>query len=261
MSIGDKVAATMLFDFRRSLTISRLSVFVILSLFPPAIMAINLFGPGLDAAPVIIGVTVMMAGILAELLWATPIVYGELEGKTWLYLAVRPRGVVSVLLGKYLAAAVWTMSVCTIAMTLSVLLAAAAQVPDAFKMWLVFLFLIILAAFAYAAIFALIGVLFHRRAMVFAMGYVILLEVFVAQIPAIINQITIRHHLTALAVKWLDFRQLGGEEVPDFFLEQVLGVKEPDWRNILMVVATTVVALGMSLVIISNREYITADEV
>jgi ABC-type transport system involved in multi-copper enzyme maturation permease subunit len=261
MSIGGKVAATVLFDFRRSLTISRLSVFVILSLFPPAILAINLFGPGLDAAPVIIGVTVMMAGILAELLWATPIVYGELEGKTWLYLAVRPRGIVAVLIGKYFVAVLWTMAVCTIALTLCALLAAAAGVPHALMMWLVFLFLIILAAFAYAAIFALIGVLFHRRAMVFAMAYVILLEVFVAQIPALINQITIRHHLTALAVKWLDFRQLGGEEVPDFFLEQVLGVKEPDWRNILMVVATTVVALGTSLVIICNREYITADEI
>lgn len=261
MRFGGKVAATVLFDFRRSLTISRLSVFVVLSLFPPSIMAINLVGPGLEVAPVIIGVTVMMTGILAELLWATPIVYGELEGKTWLFLAVRPRGIMAVLLGKYLVAALWTTAVCSISMTLCVLLAAAAQVPNPLQLWLVFLFLIVLAAFAYAAIFALIGVIFHRRSMVFAMAYVILLEVFVAQIPAIVNQITVRHHLTALAVKWLDFRQLGGEEVPDFLLEQVLGIKEPDWRNILMVIGTTVIALGTSMLIICNREYITADEV
>src|SRR6186713_867278 len=105
MSLGGKIAATAWFDFRRSLTVSRLSVFVVLCLFPPAILAINLYGPGRDAAPVIIGVTVMMVGILAELLWATPIVYGELEGKTWLFLAVRPRGIIAMLLGKYLIAA------------------------------------------------------------------------------------------------------------------------------------------------------------
>jgi ABC-type transport system involved in multi-copper enzyme maturation permease subunit len=261
MSIWDKILATAQFDFRRSLTVSRLSVFVVLSLFPPAIMALNLRGPGVEAAPVIIGVTVMMVGILAELLWATPIVYGELEGKTWLFLAARPHGILAVLLGKFLVAAIWTMSVCSIALTLCVLLASMAQVPRALQMWPVFLFLIALAAFAYAAIFALIGVLFHRRAMVFAMIYVIVFEVLIAQVPAIINQITVRHHLTALAVKWLQFRHLGDEEVPDFILRQMLGVHEPDWKNILMVVATTAIALAASMWIIRSREYLTAEEV
>ena len=261
MSLWNKIAATALFDFRRSLTISRLAVFVVLSLFPPAIMGINLFGPGRYAAPVIIGVTVMRVGILAELLWATPIVYGELEGKTWLFLAVRPRGVMAMLLGKYLIAALWTLAVCFIAMTLCVLLAAAAGVQNAVRMWLVFVVLITLAAFAYAAIFALIGVIFHRRAMVFAMAYVIVFEVLVAQIPAVINQLTVRHHLTALAVKWLDFRYLGDEEVPDFILQQMLGAQEPDWKNILAVAATAAIALAASMQIIKSREYLSAEEV
>lgn len=261
MSLWDKIAATALFDFRRSLTISRLSVFFVLALFPPAITAINLMGPGLDAAPMIIGVTVMMSGILAELLWATPIVYGELEGKTWVFLATRPRGILAVLLGKYLIAVLWTSAVCSIALTMCVLLAAAAGVHNALSIWLVYLILIILAALAYAAIFALIGVLFHRRAMVFAMAYVIVLEVVIAQIPAIINQITVRHHLTALAVKWLDFRYLGGQEVPEFFLQQVLGAQEPDWQNIVVIAINAAVALGASMWIICSREYITADEV
>lgn len=261
MNFWGKIAATALFDFRRSLTLSRLSVFGVLSLFPPAIVAINLFGPGLEAAPVIIGVTVMMVGILAELLWATPIVHAELEGKTWLYLAVRPRGIVAVLLGKYLVAVLWTMAVCSIALTACVLLAALARFPNALQMWLVFLVLITLAAFAYAAIFALIGVVFHRRAMVFAMAYVIVFEVLVAQIPAVINQITVRHHLTALAVKWLDFRYLGDEEVPEFILREMLGVQEPDWQNILTVAATAAIALAASMQIICSREYLSADEV
>jgi len=261
MSLWDKIAATALFDFRRSLTISRLSVFVVLSLFPPAIVAINVFGSGLDAAPVIIGVTVMMVGILAELLWATPIVHSELEGRTWQYLAVRPRGVVAVLLGKYMIAVLWTMAVCCTGLTLCVLLAKLANVPNAAQIWLVFLVLITLAAFAYAAIFALIGVIFHRRAMVFAMAYVIVLEIFVAQVPALINQLTIRHHLTALGVKWLDFRYLGDEEVPEFVLQRMLGAQEPDWQNLFAVAATTVLALAASIWIISSREYVTAEEV
>jgi ABC-type transport system involved in multi-copper enzyme maturation permease subunit len=260
MSFWGKVAATTLFDFRRSLTVSRMAVFAVLSLFPPAILMINLFGPGLEAAPVIIGVTVMMVGLLAELLWATPIVYGELEGKTWIYLAVRPSGVMALLIGKYLIAVLWTLAVCGTALTVCVLVAAVAQVPGALRIWIVFAILITLAAFAYAAIFALIGVVFHRRAMVFAMAYVIIFELLIAQIPAVINQVTVRHHLTALGVKWLNFRHLGDEEVPDFILQYMLGAQEPDWQNLLTVVATTAVALSASMWIIHRREFLSADE-
>lgn len=260
MSFWGKVAATTRFDFRRSLTLSRMAVFAVLSLFPPAILAINAFSGGLEAAPVIIGVTVMMVGLLAELLWATPIVYGELEGKTWAFLAVRPRGILALLLGKYLIAVLWTLAVCGVALTLCVLIAAAAQVPNAMQMWLVFATLVSLAAFAYAAIFALIGVIFHRRAMVFAMAYVILFEILIAQVPAVINQITVRHHLTALAVKWLNFRHLGDEEVPDFILEYMLGAQEPDWKNLSIVLATTAIALGVAIWIIHRREFVSADE-
>lgn len=263
MSFWRKVAATVQFDFRRSLTLGRLSVFLVLSLFPPAIVAINLAGPGLEveAAPVVIGVTVMLVGLLAELLWATPIVYGELEGKTWIFLAVRPRGIVAMLLGKYLVAVIWTLAVCGVSLALSILIAAVAQVPNALHMGFVFSILITLAAFAYAAIFALIGVLFHRRAMVFAMAYVILFELLIAQVPAIINQITVRHHLTALAVKWLDFRILGDEEIPDFIIQQMLGTQEADWQNILMILITATIALALSIQLISKREFLSVDEV
>jgi ABC-type transport system involved in multi-copper enzyme maturation permease subunit len=260
MSLWGKIAATMRFDFRRSLTVSRLSVFVVLTLFPPAILAINSFGPGLEAAPVIIGVTVMLVGLLAELLWATPIVYGELDSKMWVLLAVRPRGLTTLLLGKYLMAVGWTLAVCGASLTLCAFVAAFAQVPNTLRIWLVFASLICLASIAYAAIFALIGVLFHRRAMVFAMAYVILFEVLIAQVPAVINQITVRHHLTALAVKWLNFRNLGDEEVPEFILKYMLGAQEPDWQNLLMVLGTTLFALAASLWIIQHREFVSADE-
>lgn len=261
MSFWRQVAATVVFEFQRSLTISRLSIFVVLALFPPAIVAINARLDGLEVAPVIVGVTVMMSGILAELLWATPIVYAELEGKTWVFLAVRPRGIAAVVIGKYLIAAAWTAAVCTVALTISAAVAELAGVPDVPRLWAVFMVLVLLASLAYAAVFALIGVLFHRRAMVFAMVYVILLEVVVAQIPAIVNQITVRHHLTSLGVKWLDFRYIGDERLEDFILVQMLGAGEADWLNFTAVAAMTAVALGATLWAVTNREYITADEV
>lgn len=260
MNLGRQIAATVAFEFRRSMTLSRLSIFLVLALFPPAIVGINARLAGLEVAPVVIGVTVMMAGILAELLWATPIVYTELEGKTWLFLAVRPRGIAAVVLGKFLIAAAWTAAVCISGLTLSAGIAEAAGAPDVPRLWGVFFILIMLAALAYAAVFALIGVLFHRRAMVFAMAYVLVLEVFIAQLPAIVNQITVRHHLTALAVKWLDFRYFGDEVVSEEVLVEMLGFGEADWQNIVAIAAVTMIALLATLWTVTRREYLTADE-
>ena len=262
MNLWAKAWATVLFDFQRSLTPSRLSVVVVLSLFPPAIMGINLIGDqGREVGPAIIGVTVMMVGILAELLWATPIVYQELEGKTWTYLAVRPFGKLALLCGKYMIAVAWTMFVCSVAMTLSVLLLLRVDIlSDHMHTWLVFMFLILMASFAYGAIFLLLGVLFHRRAMVFAMVYVIGLEGFVGQLPAVVNQLSMRHHLMALAVKWLDVPTFLDAAMREPVMREILGMDEADWVNILMLVVTTLVTFALAAWIVRSREYITSEE-
>jgi ABC-type transport system involved in multi-copper enzyme maturation permease subunit len=68
--------------------------------------------------------------LLGLLLWATPNVHSELEGRTWIYLAVRPDGKAMVLLGKYLTAVAWSASACLLALTISVIVCSAFQRLD-----------------------------------------------------------------------------------------------------------------------------------
>lgn len=279
-----KIFAAARFDLTRALRPGRVAIVFVLAMFPPSIAMITTVNGAYILAPIVIGVTTMMVGVLALLLWATPVVYSEMEGKTWTYISVRPQGKVSLLLGKYLMAVVWAICVCFLAMSVAVVVTESlhanldetttqkldppvetnpenpnagqpVELPTAFDIWWVYTILIGLAAFAYAALFLLFGVIFHRRSMVLAVAYIIFCEFGVAFVPAIVNKITIQHHLTGLAVKWLGVEALVGEE----FIES-MGIAEPPWQNVAFLVAIPLLVMGGTIFLIRNGEYITADE-
>lgn len=122
------------FEFTRTAALSRLSFGALLGLFPVALVTTiqYLGGPLHFAIPGSIALFALIPGltcVLALLLWATPIIHSEIEGRTWPYLAVRPCGKSSILLGKYLAAVVWTVMVAWLSLTLSILAIAVSQNP------------------------------------------------------------------------------------------------------------------------------------
>lgn len=277
-----KILATARFDLARSLRPGRLGIVFVLALFPPAISMITTINGAYVLAPIVIGVTTMMVGILALLLWATPVVYQEMEGKTWTYISVRPEGKISLLLGKYLVSVAWAIVVCSLAMTMAVLVTEGLDqwlgseitqriedfpdsdsntgfsLPTAFDIWWVYMILIVLAAFAYAALFLLFGVIFHRRSMVLAVAYVIFVEAGVAFVPAMINKLTMQHHLSGLAMKWLGISALLEDEDIEVF--EVLGMADPAWQNVAFLIAIPLLVMGGTILMIRNGEYITADE-
>lgn len=256
MNLLQKVLATARFDFARSFRPSRLAVLFVLVLFPPVITAISAVEDGMEFAPAILGVTLMMVGVLALLLWATPIVHQELESKTWAYVSVRPEGKIALLLGKYLMSVLWTVATCTISLFMCVAIIAVSNPnEDVFRIWLVFFSLICMAAMGYGAMFLLFGVMFPRRSMVFAVGYMFFVEGIVATVPALINQLTIRHHLTALAIRWLNF-----DFASDEFAQQIAGMGEPTWQNITILLISPLILLSVTIYLIVTKEFITADE-
>jgi len=88
-------AATCMFELRRSMSIQRISVTAGLALFPPAMLALLIFGAKvssadggalmIDSAQFLTVFLVALVMLLGLLLWATPNVYSELEGKSWLF--------------------------------------------------------------------------------------------------------------------------------------------------------------------------------
>lgn len=124
--------------------------------------------------------------LLGLLLWASPILSSELEGKTWLYLAVRPGGKAANLWGKYISAVIWTAMSAFVSLLFSLSLV---DSDDIFRLLLTMSALVVLSCLAYGALFTLLGVVFQKRAMVVAVAYTILFEGIVSLIPAVINQL------------------------------------------------------------------------
>ena len=247
--------ATALFELARSLTGGRLAAATILALFPPSMTMLTLLATNY-AMPhlVIIGVTVFMVILLAQLLWAAPVVHTELEGKTWIYLASRPQGRVSTVLGKYAIAVFWGFNVAWTAMTLCMLGVLDLFTPhDLFYHWLIFTLMIALACIAYGSVFTLIGALFHRRAMVFCAGYALLSEVVLANIPAVISRFTVQFHLASLAVDLL------GIDNPAAPMQHLYREQGP-WTDLFLIFLITISCLAATIYTLRSREYITADE-
>ena len=207
--------ATCMFEIRRSMTLQRLAVSSVLGLFPPTMLFVSLaISSDSDVSAFVeffVIILVALITVLSLLLWATPIVYTEIEGKSWVFLASRPFGRISVYLGKYLAAVVFTTVVTSISVSLCVAVATAFDLlENPFRSWACLCIIFAIASFVYGAIFSLIGTLLFKRSMVLAVGYMIVWEGIIANFPAIINRLTMRYHLQSLAIEWLGYYVPGG---------------------------------------------------
>jgi hypothetical protein len=255
-----------LFEFKRSLTFGRLIAYFVLALFPPAMILLIAKVSALNHYKPNIMFLTFVVCILALLLWATPNVYSELESRNWLFVTTRPRGRLSILLGKFLAASLSAMLVCFVAIWLScgiVLLFVGRHRADVWTDVASFLpkFTIIamIACLEYSAVFSLIGVLFQRRAMVIAAVYALANEMLFALIPALISQFSIRYHLLGLSLSWLGWFLPVPQ--PDIDVMEMWFASLPLWANLLVLAVVPFVLLAGAGYVIRNREYITADEV
>ena len=190
----------------RSLTFGRIMTWLVMALFPPTLIGIASLQIGgrssIGAAEMNLGYVIMLfflipqiVTVLGLLLWATPIVHAELEAQTWGYYVVRPGARRAVLLGKYAIAVLWAFSSASVAVTFAVPFAA---LTNPLHTWGVLCFLNLLSALAYGALFATLGTLIQKRAMVSAFMYGIIVEGILSTLPAAINQFTVSFRLRSI---------------------------------------------------------------
>jgi ABC-type transport system involved in multi-copper enzyme maturation permease subunit len=201
---------------------------------------------------VLLGLIPSVTTLLGLLLWATPLVQAELEGRTWIYVAVRPRGRVSVLFGKYLTAVAWTALAGWISCSICILIA---EPYYALRLWATLMLIIGLACIGYGALYALIGVAIQRRAMVIAVAYTLIFEFLISFVPAVINQFTIQFRLRNLLVLLMGWRDLFPEDVGGAFLGD-----QPAWLHFVLLGTLILVLLVVASQLIQRLEYVTADE-
>lgn len=237
------------FELKRTLTFSRTMIWLMLAIFPAALIAMVRW-QSQDSIPIDIASLVIfflvpqVSCLLGLLLWATPAIQTELEGQTWIYLAVRPSGKVAVVLGKYLIAVLWTAAAGIFSVTACVLASGASE-PS--KLWLSLCKLVCLSTLSYGALYLLIGVVILRRSIVFAVAYTLLIELVVSLIPATINKLTISHRLRALLADWMDLDTIRSRaEV--IFGEQASG------SHLMFLFGYTIVLLTATVLVVRTRE-------
>lgn len=252
--------AVVRFECRRTLTFSRITFALALALFPAALMGIIRFKHGVSLHANYTGEIVfilfhLIPGIvclMGLLLWATPVLQQELEGRTWPYLAVRPCGKGAILTGKYLMAVGWTVACGLVSLTLSL---AILSPEDFLRIWGALAALVVLASFAYGALFVLIGIMFLRRGLVVAVAYTFIVEFIVSFIPAIIGRLTIQYHLRCLLTIWVDLPWSLGQSNGAAFLSTML-----TWQHLLVLFAWTVVPFCVATYILQQRQLIKTGE-
>jgi ABC-type transport system involved in multi-copper enzyme maturation permease subunit len=189
--------------------------------------------------------------LLGLLLWATPILQTEVEGKTWTYLAVRPGGRVPILVGKYAAAVV--RAIFTALVALSLAMAVFRPAEGALRAWGCLASLAVLSCLAYASLYLLLGVLFLRRAMAVAVVYTFAFEIVVGWIPAVVNQLTVQYYLRSLLAKWFHFT------TGPVLVRGMVGTS-PAWQYALILLAMAAGLLALAALILRRCELVTNNE-
>lgn len=244
------------FEFRRSLSPARVSVWLGLAAFPSVLMALmRLTGANTSVDDTFVVVLYFLIPqltcMLALLLWMSPAIQSELEASSWPYLAVRPRGRRAVLIGKYLNAVLWTFATMSVSLSGAVLIAAPLHPTKTF----VVLFTIgTLAACAYGVLYALIAVVIPQRAMIMALAYTIVVEYIVGFIPALINQVTFQFRLRAIFVQWM-----GWDDIPQG-LSAVTVSEQHSVVHILMIFVMMGLIGWVSLFILDRRQFVASDD-
>jgi ABC-type transport system involved in multi-copper enzyme maturation permease subunit len=246
---------------RRTRTDARAATWLIMVLFPAGLLILYRLEAQTNAdfqppheqilGIVLYGLIPQVVCLMGLLLWVAPVLQAELEGRTWIYLAVRPGGKFATLMGKYLNGVIWTSSAALLGLTIG-MLAGQLHVSQPFRLWCVMACLVGFSCVAYGAAYSVIGALFHRRAMVVSVAYILIFEVVVSNLPALINRFTVQHHLLNLLFRWMDWEMI--EE-----LELAVG-NQPAWQHVAALITYTLVMLTAAALIMRWRQYVTSDE-
>ena len=259
--------ATCRFEIQRSFSLQRLVASLVLIVFPPLMTWVIIQGglrsPRGEVLEYVLFTIIFLVALvclLSLLLWATPNVYGELEGKTWSFIATRPGGRISNFLGKYVTAVLVSFLTTFFALTLCVVVAnrygTLGGGSEPWEKWGILTGIFAIACVVYGAILSMIGAWFTKRAMVVGAGYLIAAETVLSMVPAVVSSFTMSYHLRRLGELWL------GWFLPDEQMEyeMIFGQPGPTWFHLVCLGTALVASIVIGCLIVSNRQYAIGEE-
>ena len=244
-------------EWHRSIVSKRFVSWIFLIGFPVMIVSLIRYAASVNRGtmvletwgPIVYILVPCMCCMLSLLLTASPVLQAELEGRSWIYLAVRPGAKDALLVGKHMYAS--SRTILTAVISLIVCLWIGGFLAE-IRFLMVMLALIVLSSIAYGAVYLFIGVLIPRRAMVVAVIFSAV-EFWVSLAPAMINRLTVQYRLRSLLIDWMNWDDLSSGWLADasVFFSQV-----PWWQHVVVLIGMTVALLIAASIILNRREYI-----
>ncbi|MCO5171723.1 MAG: hypothetical protein M9894_35925 [Planctomycetes bacterium] len=194
-------------------------------------------------------------GILVPLLHTSGLVRDDLEDGTLVYLFTRPLEKPLVLLAKLLAAGGLSAAILTggmLAFHVAFALGGGGETGAGVATHLLpFVAAAVLGVAGYGALFAFVGLL-TRRGLVLGIVYGFVSELVLANIPAVVRQLTLMHYLRSVALSRVADGLAHEEEV-----RELLGVLElvPAGQAALTVLVVAAVGVALSLAAVSRIEF------
>ena len=190
---------------------------------------------------------------MSVLLTAAPAVASEIEQRSWIYIATRPYGIQTMMLGKYLTAVLWGITSSIIGVSVGLLLTESAQ---RLQIWQTLVGLSICSAFAYAAVYMFLGAILPRRAMVLCVIYTAIAEIIIGSFPAVINRFTVQYRLRALLVEWAPVsKEFRSNEAVDWYIGEQGSGNHLVWLAVL-----TAITLTLAVQLAQRREFAASVE-
>ena len=191
---------------------------------------------------------------LTALVFASGMIQDEVEEQTITYLLIRPLPRWSIYLAKLLATLVVTIGLTAIGAAL-VYVAIGWNQPDywasgALARVFKTIALFVLSLTAYHAVFGFLSLLM-RRAILLGIGYIILIEVVVANIDFVIRKVTVMYYFRVLCERWMHVSEMWKGPVAP-----VAYTGGPSMRDCLATVTIAIVVLVASACYLMNiREF------
>lgn len=253
-----RLMAVMAFEWRRSIASRRFISWIFLIGFPVLIMVLtDRIGAssqvGITHTAWALTIFAFVPGIccmLSLLLTAAGFLQAEIEGRTWIYMAIRPGVKTDMLYGKYLYAVSRTVITASIALLLCLLVSGQiGHVRLVVVMWL----LIVLSSLAYAAVYVLIGVIAVQRALVVAVAYSAI-EFGVSFIPAVVTQVTIQYRLRSLLIQGMQWDSKESSALSGFMADANMFSTQPWWLHVGIMLGLIAGTLMVTTAILKRRE-------
>ncbi len=153
--------------------------------------------------------------LIVSLLYGVTVFKDDISDKTITYLISRPVDRAELTLYKYIGYFISAIVVLIPPLVFTFLIIAlkAGDIGNNIGLLLNFMGIFVLAVVSYGAIFILFGLLF-KRPMLISFVFMFVWEDFLASLPLIINQITIRHYLESISFHVIKMGETKNVEIP-----------------------------------------------